>query len=143
MRRDLGPCRAPGCGVTMRAKTGFTDGERAAGYAPHGGRGLCRKHYLRWLRHGSTEALVPRPSRRRGSESRPLDDVLSEYAMIREDCRDIADAAERMGMSFSALDRALYRAREQGHSGALPPAPQMIRAVDRGSRPKYLERRVA
>lgn len=52
--------------------------------------------------------------------------------MIRDECASVAQAAERMGMTFSALDRALYRARQQGRTEALPPPQQLDGALRYG-----------
>lgn len=113
-------------------------GIRREGHGAHQARGLCRKHYMRWKRSGSLERRMPRPSRRPDlASARPASQVLEEYAMIREDVESIADAAKRMGMSFSALDLALYRARQRGIRDALPPPTQMERALARGCRTNY------
>lgn len=63
---------------------------------------------------------------------RPLEEVLEEYALVRADVDSVREAAERMGMSFSALDKALYRARKQGIEGALPPPNQLDRGIANG-----------
>lgn len=63
---------------------------------------------------------------------RPLQEVLDEYAMIRRDVDSVREAAERMGMTFAALDKALYRARKQGLRGTLPPPGQLDRGIANG-----------
>jgi hypothetical protein len=58
-----------------------------------------------------------------------MHDVLSDYALIRDDVDSVREAADRMGMTFAALDQALYRARRKGLSGALPPPRQLERGL--------------
>jgi hypothetical protein len=110
------------------------------GWARHNGKGLCNTHDYRDRRYGDPEADLlakPRP-RARGSAWRTAEEVLEDYAMIRDHVGSVAEAAERMGLTASALDRALYRARTAGDARGLPPMPQIERALARGSRPKYM-----
>lgn len=130
----LGHCRAPDCGVPLVSEKKWRQGIRPEGHARHGGKQLCNMHYKRFSRNGDYDRHSPvAPPRINVRVSRPLDEVLEDYAMIRDDCNSVREAAERMGMTFSALDRALYRARKQGLPGALPPMPQVERAMHFGS----------
>lgn len=98
--------------------------EEKVGKASHHGHGMCIRHMARYVRYGDPLAVpeyTPRPPR--GSETRSADEVLDEWEMIREGgCSDVRIGAQRMGMSFSALDKALYRARQRGdrRGGRLP-----------------------
>lgn len=129
-----GKCRV--CGIPMVSKhVRVPEGHRR-----HNGNGLCNTHDYRARRYGDADAdlsRTPRP-RARGSEWRTADEVLEDYDMIRDQVASVAQAAERMGMTASALDRALYRAREAGDRRGLPPLTQIDRAIARGSKPKYL-----
>lgn len=119
----VGRCRV--CDRPLVSKTDWQLGIRPPGATNHGGKQLCIMHYTRLKRHGTFEKTPPKPrARRRGSVSRPIEEVLDEYAMIKDDVKNIREAAERMGMSFSALDTALYRARKRGLPGATPPLSQ-------------------
>lgn len=71
---------------------------------------------------------------------RPLQEVVDEYALIRDDVDSVRQAAERMGMTFAALDKALYRARKQGLRAALPPPGQLDRAMVARNLPRLLSR---
>lgn len=77
-----------------------------------GGQGHCRRCYQRARAHGKLEVVVRR-----------ADDVLDEWVMLRDDGHaDVRTAARRMGMTFAALDMALYRARKKGDPrGSLTP----------------------
>lgn len=117
-------CRAP---MVPRAR--WTRGERPEGHKPIGARGLCRPCYRRELR---AEKFAPR-------RNRSLFEVLEDYRMIRDDVATVAQAAERMGMTYAALDKALYRARRRGMEGALPPRQQLERAIAKGQAGQLLE----
>lgn len=77
---------------------------RDRGIIRKGGHGLCNRCYRRARTAGTVEPTV----RRR-------DEVLDEWAMLRDTgTTDLREAAERMGMTWTALDMALYRARKDG-----------------------------
>lgn len=42
------------------------------------------------------------------------EDMLNDWAMLRDDRYDVETAAPRLGVSFTALDRALCRAKKRG-----------------------------
>lgn len=123
------PARCRACGVflvgtdTWRTMTP----EARQGRALHRGHGLCAKHYARARRLG--DPLAPRPA----WTPRPVrgphldaEEVLEEWVVLRRSGESVASAAERMGLPFSTLDKALWRARRRGDArGALP---QMQRA---------------
>lgn len=97
--------------------------------------------YRRKARGSLCNTCVRRIERRRARQRetgtsatsfRSRAEVLEDYAMIKDDVSSIAEAAERMGMLWSTLDRALYRARLDGHAVAMPPKDQLERAIARG-----------
>lgn len=125
-----GPCDLP----MIPHRQWYRQNHRPEGHVPCGNEELelCRKHYRRYLRNGSTEPVVRlrRPRKSRAVEvrvNRTSEEVLEDYAMIRDHVGSVAQAAERMGMTFSALDMALYRARKRGDRRALPPLQQLER----------------
>lgn len=60
------------------------------------------------------------------------EDLLDEYVHVRDDCLNIMDAADRLDVSFSKLDMALYRARGRGDSRGDAPSHQRGRALAQG-----------
>lgn len=128
----VGHCKAEGCGIPMVSKWAWTIGVRPAGHVSAGGLGLCRKHHYRFLRNGTTEKLPPVARKPRGGTHRSRQEVLEDYLMIKDSVSSIREAAERMGMTFAALDTALYRARLDGVTEAMPPIDQVVRADSRG-----------
>lgn len=110
------------CDIPMMSTSAWRAGVQPDGHAVHAGHGLCRKHYWRW-QSGSIETKT----------LRSRDEVLEDYLMIRDDVANIRQAADRMGMTFAALDRALYRARLDGDDRAMPPSTQALRAASRGA----------
>lgn len=65
-------------------------------------------------------------SRRRSGDldrkKRLADEVLDDWVLMRDDGESVESAARRMGMTRSALDKALYRARKRGDArGSLNP----------------------
>ena len=131
----VGHCKVEDCGLPLLSKWAWTAGVRREGHVSAGGLGMCRKHYTRFARSGSTErrVAVGRGSKQAQAAKRSREEVLEDYAMIKDDCTSVRHAAERMGMSFSALDKALYRARLDGDERAMPPSNQVNRAIGRGS----------
>jgi hypothetical protein len=69
---------------------------------PHVARGLCRACYLHLRKHGD---LIDYERR-----SRPRDEVLEEWELLRAEGYTVRQAAERLGMTVHALKKALYRA---------------------------------
>lgn len=129
-------CVNPACGVGLVSKNRWKQGVRPEGVRPHGGRGYCAACYRRLGRYGTTEHQgYVAPKRRAGIIHRPLEEVLEDYLLIRDDVQNIREAAERMGMRFSALDRALYRARKNGDTRANAPVTQIDRAIRLGVPP--------
>lgn len=127
----VGHCKVADCGKAMLSKHAWTAGVRRPDHVSAGGHGMCRIHYQRWTRHGSTEKQV---AKGKGGGGRKMGraEMLEEYMIIRESCSSVAHAARRMGITFAALDKALYRARKDGIAGALPPPNQIDRAIERG-----------
>jgi hypothetical protein len=73
----------------------------------HSGRGLCERCYHAHDRAG-TLLNFPKASRTR-------DEVLADVEALRVCGLSKAQIAERLNMSFKALDRAITRARQAGH----------------------------
>jgi len=125
----VGHCRVDGCGKPMLAKWAWTKGVRREGHVSEGADGICRKHHTRLKRNGTTD-LLPREARPytpRTADFRTRSEVLEDYLMIKSDVSSVREAAQRMGMSFAALDMALYRARKDGVAEAHPPVDQIER----------------
>ena len=126
-------CKAP-----MVSKHAWEIGIRREGHVSKGAGDLCRKHYMRKRRHGSTERKVPKPtseqavSRAVGRAFWSREELLTEYDMIRNSVSDVREAAERIGIGFKALDKALYRARRSGDERAVLPQQQVERALEFG-----------
>lgn len=72
----------------------------------HLGRGLCRPC---WSRAKNTDTLYDHP---RATRSRA--DLLADWRMLRGQGHTKRQIAERLGMTFRALDQALVRARRDG-----------------------------
>lgn len=84
------------------------------GACRHEGRGLCARCYRKAQQDGS---LVDRPRL-----LRHRDEVLEDWPRLRAEGYTKRQAAERLGMSFSALDRMLSRARSAGDPRAVTAA---------------------
>lgn len=83
--------------------------------AIHGGRGLCNSCHARERYHGRL-ADHPRSTRSR-------DELLEEWELLRGQGHTRVQAAERLGMSPSAFERALQRARAAGDPRAARGVP--------------------
>lgn len=139
-------CGAEDCRKPLIPKAQWYAGNQPAGAAPHGGKGLCQKHYNRLVRQGTTADPVrhlPGPRRSHQRDFRPAEEVLEDYSMIRREVDSVRDAAVRMGMTFSALDKALHRARKRGDDRGMPPPAQLDRADRNGSLQRYYQNRRA
>lgn len=108
-------CRV--CGAAMVAKYKFASlpPEDKARLVAHGGRGLCRPHYIKDQRYGNP-LHVPKVPDRSGPRApmRSRAEVLEEYELIKDSVGSLAQAAERMGMKTNTLYMALARARREG-----------------------------
>lgn len=84
--------------------------QTASGHA-RGGRGLCRRC---WNRHNFNHTLdqFPRSTWQR-------DELLEEWVFLRDTGCDVEAAAERVGMTRAALERALHRAKARGDERAV------------------------
>jgi transposase-like protein len=98
----------------------WSKGNRPPGHRTHKAHGLCDLCYKRSIRPNPREFWT-------------AEEMLEEYQMIRDDVASIRQAAERMGIKFSRLDRALYRARKRGDSRGNAPLDQINRAIQWGS----------
>lgn len=81
---------------------------------------LCQRCYGRSLKSGALDLRV-----------RKADEVLDDWAMMRDDENPtIKAAAERLGMKWKTLEKALYRARKRGDSrGSLVPFGHDMRSA--------------
>jgi hypothetical protein len=80
----------------------------------HHARGLCSPCYYRAQEADTLDDLEPRLRRN--------EDVVEEYDFLRsEGVWDLHVIAERMGMTYKALERALHRARQRGDTRAALP----------------------
>jgi hypothetical protein len=133
--RQVGECRV--CGVPMVGKNAWQRGTRPEGFARHDGHGYCSKHYAQVVRRGQIPTnhtrergprrrYRPRPDGR--APIRTRDEVLEDYLLIRDEVFSVAQAAERMGMTEAALEKALERARKDGLDGR---TPGMMRGTSR------------
>lgn len=96
------------CGRAMRTWRSKPDGRRRSV-----GRGLCETCHQRHRNHGTLSDFERR--------TRPADEVLEDWDFLRHQGYSIRDAAERMGMTHAALDKALYRAARRGDPRARRP----------------------
>jgi len=111
----LGHCTE--CGVRLVGKADWSI-SRPQGCRRHGGYGLCVAHYAQMIRRRKKPVTKRRsPSR---AKMRSREEVLEDYLTIRDEVESLEDAAHRMGMTVSALDQALYRARRDGLDGRTP-----------------------
>lgn len=122
---EFTPCRV--CGTPTVAQRPWLRGVRPEGHVLRRHAGICTS--CEW----QEKSLTAKPGEPgSGTQNRSREDVLDDYVTIRGDVRSIREAAERLGMTFAALDKALYRARRLGDPRGAAPAAQRIRAVDRG-----------
>lgn len=91
------------CGLPMARnnRAGHPPGTRL-----HDGRGLCEACHDRAIRRGVLMDFERR--------SRPVDEVVEDWLMLREQGHDRRRAAERMGITHHALEQALLRAVRRG-----------------------------
>ena len=78
----------------------------AQGYRRYGGRGLCTNCYASEKCHNRLDQwpLLNRPS----------SELLDDWVLLRDAGVPIERAAQRIGVTFAALDRALHRAMQNG-----------------------------
>lgn len=94
-------CVECGCGMTPNKNKRPAKGTRR-----HSGRGLCTACYRRLLDHGRLHEHERR--------SMPRDMLLDDWVLLRDQGVRPVDAADRLGVSWDALDRALCRALAAG-----------------------------
>lgn len=140
--KDLKPIRIcdeslGGCGRTMVSQWSWHNGlRRGAETYCHLDNGLCRACDQRLMRAARRAAGLPRPDRRRKVLFVPRNEteiILDDYDMIRDSVSHIREAAERIGITHSRLDKMLYRARKRNDPRGRPPLEQYERAIDRGA----------
>lgn len=129
--RTVGTCRV--CKHPMLSKHAWALGVRREDHVRKGIGDLCHRHMERLRKHGSLRTRKERGQPRYTGPGRTRQEILEDYTMIRDEVSSVRQAAERMGMTFSALDKALYRARLDGVAGAMPPPNQVDRALALGS----------
>lgn len=78
----------------------------------HAGRGLCDPC------RNETRATGDLPDFERATRTR--DELLDEWVLLRSEGYTLRQAAERLGMTYPAFERAYYRARCDGDPRALP-----------------------
>jgi hypothetical protein len=128
-RKDFTDMRCVVCSVPLCSLHEWRQGVRPEGRKPHSNHGMCdacrrRAKYVRVAR---------RPSKPTGPQAL-TEQMLDEYALIRDDVMNIRQAAKRLGVTFTALDRALYRARKRGDTRGNAPLAQIDIAHRRGGR---------
>lgn len=117
--RVVGKCRV--CEVPLVSNWAWRQGHRPEGHQAHRGGELCPKHHERIIRHGTVEPPPPARPPARGHAQRKAEETLTDWVRLRTHVASLAEAARRMNMSHSALDKALYRARLRGdHRGDIP-----------------------
>lgn len=132
-RGGVKPCQVRACSVCGRPMVSrYAAGVYglAEGQTVHGAHGMCARDYNR----SYNRSLVPESRRR--NPNRRATEVLEDYETIRESCRNVAEAAERMGMTRAALNQALVRARRKGIM-ILPPPAQVERAIVKNCAPAW------
>lgn len=121
------------CGRTMCAHYSWQTGNRrgAVTYWHDRVSGQCRSCRAREVRR---EQRKDRPKRVRPPRgpNQTTEVLLDDYDMIRDSVSHIREAAERIGVTYSCLNRALYFARKRGDARGRPPREQLERAIDRG-----------
>lgn len=88
------------------------------GQVMHAGRGLCEGCYERKWRSGR---LADFPA-----QLRPRAEVMEEWELLRSEGYTKRQAAERLGMTFAAFDRAFHRARKAGDPRAYVPGHRLV-----------------
>ena len=95
---------------------------RERGLVAHAARGLCHKCLRAAKANDTYDDLEPR--------FRTNDEVLAEWDLLRlQGVHDLKIAAERIGISYSALDKAIWRGRQKGDPRAVRPHPNLRSAA--------------
>lgn len=134
--KDLQPVKTcPACARTMVAKHSWNTGNRrgAQTYWHDAKTGLCRACSQRAARQAARTEPKPRQPRTTLGTRPETESLLDDYDMIRDSVSHIREAAKRLGISYSRLDKMLYRARQRGDARGRPPLEQYERALDRGA----------
>jgi hypothetical protein len=79
---------------------------RRAGFHEYDARGLCQGCYAR---HRHSGELIDWER-----TTRDADTLLTDWEMLRDDGYTVRQAAERLQVTFAALDKALCRAKRRG-----------------------------
>lgn len=78
-------------------------------------RGLCHTCYRQVRELDALDAFpLLKPGKPVGAIREPTDAMLKEWASLRDDGISTRVAAPRLGMTWQALERALYRAQKRG-----------------------------
>jgi len=136
-KRVRPPMPCPGdCGRTTVTEWAWRSGQRqGADTYTQTGDGLCRRCKMRERRAGRerrTPVTYLNTGRSREDIVADAESLLEEYDLIRPGVDSIRQAAARMGVSFTRLDKLLYRARKRGDDRGRPPSGQRIRAERHG-----------
>lgn len=132
--KDLKPVKVcPECKRTMVAHWSWLYGDRrgAETYWHDGRSGLCRACAQRAERRRFGRR--DRQSRRVYTHSPETENLLNEYAFIRDSVNHIKEAASRIGVGYARLDKILYNARKRGDSRGTAPLRQVLHAIDHGT----------
>lgn len=113
-RRKTRRCLGPACDRVL-VPAAMPAQRRPPGTFPRSGRNLCHRCYVRAATN-DTLADYPRINR-------PADEVLDDWVPLRLRGCTIGQAAEKMGMTYGALERVLILARRAGD----PRAPYLVR----------------
>lgn len=109
------PC-AGSCGRQLLTREGLrvVPEDQRVGLALHAARGLCQRC---WRKAKANDTLLDLPAKKRMN-----DEVMEEWELLRtQGVHSIRKAAERMGMTHKALEKAIQRGRERGDSRAILP----------------------
>lgn len=85
------------------------------GVHPIVARGLCQPCYTRATREGTL--------RNYEKGHRPIEDVIEDWLLLRSEGFNRPDAAERLGMAYKTLQKALERAQDRGMLTPLEAVP--------------------
>jgi len=99
-------CRDSVCGVPLVSAGA---GAAPPGMRRHTGRGLCSRCHYRHRRDGTLEDFPPLTWTR--------EELYAEWAVLRDGGTDARTAADRIGVSFAALEKAIHRTER----GDVPP----------------------
>lgn len=128
--------RCPGCSRKVVPEHAWRTGQRqdAETYSKLSD-GTCAACRMRKIR--AARVTVRRKTGVAVGSLRPkaeeIEGIIEDYDMIRDSVNHIRQAADRIGIGYTRLDKILYRARQKGDPRGRPPLEQFERAIDRGA----------